>query len=460
MTGATGAMGREAVRHLMEKSDALRLRILVKPDEIKSKLVKQFIRHGVDVIPGDLTDREAVQKGVMGADVVLHIAAIVSPMADSMPLDVLMNVNVGGTQNIVNAIHAVADPKRTRLVYIGSVAQTGSRNPPRHWGRIGDPINISRFDNYAITKTMSEAIVAQSGIEHWVSLRQSGIAHNNLWRVIDPIAFHMPLNGVFEWSTAEDSGRLMAEICGDVPDQLWRSFYNIGGGETSRITNHAFMAALFPNYRKVFQPHWFATRNFHGHWFSDSDVLERLVPYRAYSVRDWLRDLDMHRPWYVSRIMKSFPSLLRKVMTNLAHSEGGPLQWIETHRCDKIQAYFGSRAAWDGLARDWDSFVPFEPSHSPALLNHGYDDECDPEEWALDDLKDAAEYRGGKCLAVTYQGPDIQREWQSAAGHRFSMTPRLYMKGGHWCPRTMIDPSKYDEEASRNPYFSQVFEEQ
>ncbi len=42
--------------------------------------------------------------------------------------------------NIVDAIVATGGAERVRLVYIGTVAQTGSRNAPIHWGRTGDPI--------------------------------------------------------------------------------------------------------------------------------------------------------------------------------------------------------------------------------------------------------------------------------------------------------------------------------
>src|SRR5690606_22416148 len=108
-------------------------------------------------------------------------------------------------------------------------------------------------------KTQAEAIVAESGLRHWVSLRQSGMAHFDMWRIFDPIMFHSPMKGVFEWSTANDSGRLMAAVCADdVPADFWRGFYNIGGGAASRVTNHEFLAAAMPRFREVLRPHWFA----------------------------------------------------------------------------------------------------------------------------------------------------------------------------------------------------------
>lgn len=457
MTGATGNMGREAVRQIAEKADTFRLKVLVRPEEKSSPGVKEFIKRNIEVIWGDLADIPAIHAGVKGADTILHIAALVSPLADRLPASLVTQVNVGGTQNIVDAIHAVGDPLNTRLVYIGSIAQTGSRNAPIHWGRTGDPIKISAYDHYAVTKTQAEAIVAQSGITHWVSLRQSGIAHYDMWRIMDPIMFHNPLNGVFEWTTAHDSGRLMAAICGDVPDQLWRGFYNIGGGHSSRVVNHEFMQRSAPGFHQIFRPHWFATRNFHGQWYSDSDILESLVPFREQSLQTWFDEAPKHMPWIARTVLRVFPGLVGRKMKDMASGPEGTLSWLQNDDTAKIEAYFGSRSDWDLIPHDWDSFDFEQPSRTPGLLDHGYDETHAPDNWTIDDLKAAAEFRGGQCLSTTFPGPDAPCEWQSSSGHRFTMTPRLYIKGGHWCPITAIDPAQYKNEAARNPFFAQVW---
>ena len=457
LTGATGNMGREAVRRIAAQGDVLRLRVLIRPEERTSPIVKQVMAQGAEIVWGDLTDATSIRDGVRGADVVLHVGALVSPLADRLPPEVVTAVNVGGTRNIVDAIHAVGDPQTTRLVYIGTVAETGSRNAPVHWGRTGDPVKISAYDHYAVTKTQAEAIVAQSGLTHWVSLRQSGMAHFEMWKIFDPIMFHNPLNGVFEWSTANDSGRLMAAMCGEVPDELWRGFYNIGGGATSRVVNHEFMARSMPNFRKVLKPHWFATRNFHGQWYADSDRLEALVPFREQSLQEWFEESPRHIPWIARTIPALLPGMVSKRIEQLAKGPDGSLEWFAKGNEAKIKTYFGSRAAWEAIPRDWDSFEFTQPTREPTLLDHGLDDSRAPEDWRIGDLQGAAEFRGGRCLSSSFDGPDVPVEWQSAAGHRFLMTPRLYLKGGHWCPTTMVDPASYDDEAARNPFFAQVW---
>jgi len=462
LTGATGNMGREAVKRIAAESGRLRLKVLVRQEERDHPVVRDIKRRGLaEIVWGDLTDAASIREGVKGADIVLHVGGLVSPLADRLPKDVVTAVNVGGARNIVEAIHAVGDPRTTRLVYIGTVAETGSRNAPIHWGRTGDPIKISTYDHYAVTKAQAEAIVAGSGIDHWVSLRQSGMAHYQMRDIVDPIIFHNPFNGVFEWSTANDSGRLMAGVCGDdVPAEFWRGFYNIGGGEASRVVNHEFLTANTGEFRRIMQPHWFATRNFHGQWYSDSDRLQALVPFREQSIHDFAAELRRRTPWIMRTVPRVMPGVVQKRLEQMAKSPGGSLHWFANDDEARIRAYFGSRAAWEAIPRDWDRFELAQPSREPTALAHGYDEAKVPEHWRLDDLRAAAEFRGGKCLAESCDGPDMPVEWRSSAGIRFTMTPRLYLKGGHWCPATMIDSAHYDDEARRNPFFAQVWTEE
>ncbi len=462
LTGATGNMGREAVRHIALRSDEIALRVLVRPQEKGHPVVRDIQRSGsAEIAWGDLTEYDTIERAVRGADVVLHVGGLVSPLADNLPPDRVTAVNVGGITNIVEAIRAVGDVERTRLVYIGTIAETGSRNAPIHWGRCGDPIKLSVFDHYAVTKTQAESIVAESGLRHWVSLRQSGMAHHQMREVFDPIMFHTPINGVFEWSTAHDSGRLMAAVCSDdVPDEFWRAFYNIGGGEASRVTNHEFLGLMSPHFRRLFAPHWFATRNFHGQWYSDSDRLEELVPFREQSLREWAAEASARTPWIERVVPKYLPGLASRRIEAMARAPGGSLHWFEHDEVDKIRPYFGSREAWEAIPRTWEGFEFTQPDRTPALLDHGYDESREPNDWRPSDLADAAEWRGGACHAAEFDGPFTPVEWECSAGHRFAMTPNLMLKGGHWCPTCMLDTGTYADTAARNPFFAQVWTEE
>jgi len=468
VTGATGNMGYEAIHHLTNTFDDAQIRVLIRPQESKHPLVKlaKKIRK-IQLVWGDLTDKGSMHEGVRHADYVLHIGGLVSPLADHLPPEVVENVNVTGTANLLALVKEVASVEHTRFVYIGTVAQTGSRNPPIHWGRTGDPIKISRYDHYAESKTKAEALVASSGIHHWVSLRQSGILHYNMWKTFDPIIFHNPINGVFEWSTLEDSGRLMAEVCQDhVPDIFWRRFYNIGGGDSARIVNHEFMrlnmeAVGVTDFRKIFKPHWLATQNFHGQWYTDSDLLEKLVPYRQTTVSQFLKELPTQIPWLVKAFGRYLPSLIHRRMEGLANAPGGSLYWIAQAQQDKIDAYFGGKSQWERIPKNWEDVVFVQPSTQPSLLEHGYDTNSSVDTWSTQTLRYAAEYRGGRCLdQAEPDSPYDDVNWQCSMGHTFVLSPVLALQGGHWCPTCQFAPQHYSAQALKNPFFAQVWEQE
>ncbi len=462
LTGGTGNMGSATLAELLKRTDRFRIRALVRPQDRAHPVVKRFDgAAGLEWVWGDLTRFDDVLAGVTGADQVLHIGGLVSPLADYVP-ELTMAVNVGGARNIVQAITAAGQADVTALVYIGTVAQTGHRNAPVHWGRTGDPIKISRFDHYAISKTQAEAIVAQSGLKRWVSLRQTGMLYPTMWKTFDPIIFHNPFNGVFEWITADDSARLAANSCEDaVPDAFWRGFYNIGGGDRMRLANHEFMrltgtalgvADPFSSYR----PNWSATRNFHGQWYADSDKLEALIPFRRDTMDDFARGVAASMPGFIKLMARLFPGAGRKRMEKLARGPGGTLNWIANDDRDHIDAFFGSRAAWEKLPTEWRDFTFRQPSRTVTLLDHGYDTTRDITSLTDADLAAAAAFRGARCTGAA-AGPDDAAAWRCARGHDFTMTPRLYLHGGHWCPTCMVDQASYADNAARNPFFAQVW---
>ena len=93
----------------------------------------------------------------------------------------------------------------------------------------------------------------------------------------------------------------------------------------------------------------------------------------------------------------------------------------------------------------------------PKPLDHGYDDSKPKAKWTIDDLRSAAAYRGAKCHAEELHDPHAPVELECSLGHRFAMTPNLYLAGGHWCPTCQTDIESYNKVAASNPFFAQVW---
>lgn len=457
-------MGKQGLKQLLERRERFNLVVLVLPSKKERQLMEPFENsEGLRIVWGDLTNFDDVLACVTGADYVLHVGGMVSPMADYHP-ELTLKVNVGAVQNILRAIRMQPDPDRIKLVYIGSVAQTGDRNAPLHWGRIGDPIHISDFDHYALSKTLAEREVIESGLKYWVSLRQTGILYGKIVSHLDPILFHEPLNGVLEWVTDVDSGRLLANVCEpDVPDEFWCRIYNIGGGPAFRTVNADFLQMSFEalgihNFKKVVESNWFALRNFHGQWYEDSEVLESYLHFRKGNLNDFIEDLKKHVPLRL-KLAKLVPPFLIKhlVFKPVALKPLGILHWIRHWNVERIKAFFGTQELWKAIP-SWKHFQPERPSETPIRLNHGYDEEKPWSALNLEDMRQAATFRGGKCLSSDMHTGDLTSKlhWECAFGHVFEASPRLVLMGGHWCPNCLPAPWKYEEEVKVNPFLAQV----
>lgn len=278
-------------------------------------------------------------------------------MADKNP-KLAYDVNVGSMKNILRAIQSL-QLKDVMLVNIGTVAETGDRLPPAHWGRVGYPINPSIFDSYATSKITAERLVIESGLNKWVSLRQTGILHYGLLNTMEGIMFHQPLNNVIEWITEDDSGRLLANIClKNLPDNFYRSVYNIGGGATCRLNNFCFMSQMFgvlgiENIKDIFEPNWFALKNFHGQYYLDSDEINDILNFRRESFEDFIVRLKNNIP-FPYNFLKFIPKTIIKniIMKRTALSVSGPLRWVKNKELEKIDGFFGSIEKWH-LIQSW-----------------------------------------------------------------------------------------------------------
>ena len=479
LTGATGNMGWAGFNELLKKKDRFNIRLIARPSRKNRKKLAPFMNDpAVSVVWGDLTRYEDVLEGVTGADFVLHVGGMVSPAADYYP-EKTLKTNVTAAENIVKAVLVQPEHENIRVVYIGSVAQCGDRMPPFHWGEAGEPVYASKYDKYSVSKCVAERVIVDSGIRWWVSLRQTGILYPGIFRQINPTAFHVPIGGVLEWATVEDSGRVLANVVEDsVPDEFWNRFYNISSGEEYRMVNYDFENRLLKplgisSVEKVFEPQWFATGNFHGMWYKDADVLENYLHFRAnIPVDEYFRSLAERLPWYYS-LARIVPScLIKAFMKPLAFENGlGTQSWTKNDE-EKLKAYYGSREAYENI-RTWEQMRPrhLEKNLEKARqcgevvdLPKGYDDTKSVYSLTEKEIQAAAEFRGGCFIGPATDADAIGKRgsmfvWECENGHRFTSSLEYVLLGGGWCPECGYD-MVYTSVTKKNRFISAVLSPQ
>ena len=98
VTGAAGFLGGTICRQLIERGDSVRAFVLPNDPAMK------FVPQAAEICEGDLTDMAfldrffTVEEGV--ETIVIHCASVVTVNPDFN--QTVMNVNVGGTQNIID----------------------------------------------------------------------------------------------------------------------------------------------------------------------------------------------------------------------------------------------------------------------------------------------------------------------------------------------------------------------
>lgn len=426
MTGATGVMGSAGLKELLKYPEKYDISVLARPSKKNQKKLKEFQTKGVKVVWGDLLDKKSLREGIENADIVLHVGGMVSPAAEHFP-EKTLRVNVESTRNIAELIKEIETkhPERTiKMVYIGSVSQYGSKLPPNHWGKVGDKLDCAKFDAYALSKILAERVMAEVGLKKWVSLRQTAILHPGLlMKANDPVTFHVPLNGAIEWISVEDSGRLLERVCHkDLPDSFWNKFYNVGGGESFRQTNIEFERAILkamgcPSPEKVFEPNWFATNNFHGIWFSDSDVLDNILHFREKDSFDaTLQRLKKSIPFYFKLAPLAPAFIIKTFMKKVSQTEGlGPLSWIKNQNDARIKAVWGGLDEYRKIP-GWKEFKELHPNKKTP----------EPE------------------IPITPKTLNPSQELTvstCSGGHRYLTSSHLEA-GGHTCPYCLIEATE------------------
>ena len=491
LSGATGNMGWHGFQEILKKKDRFDIRLLARKSKKNEKALAPYMNDpAVTIVWGDLCVLEDVRKAVAGSDYVLHVGGMVSPAADYYP-EKTLKVNITAAQNVVKAVLEQPNADDIRVVYIGSVAQYGNRMGETLWGRTGDPQRASLYDMYSVSKCAAEKIFADSGIRHWVSLRQSGILYAGILKVVNPTAFHVPVRGALEWATVEDSARLMANVIeDDVPEEFWNRFYNISSGEQYRMSNYEFETRLLnglglPGPEKVFEAKWFATRNFHGMWYTDADELEKYLHFRAnLPVDEYFAQLKGQLEWYYKLAPLAPAWAIKMFMKRFAFEDGmGTQSWAKNNP-ERLNAYYGSREAYEGI-HSWAQMRPgyMEKNLEKAVqsgeaenLDHGYDESKSIYSLTKEEIQAAAEFRGGRCLGLLDQSlipdltslpvtavssaistlPDAALEhaweaspwaqdesgawkkgtqflWECEHGHRFAASLEYVLLGGGWC---------------------------
>jgi nucleoside-diphosphate-sugar epimerase len=156
LTGGTGFVGSNIVDALLKEETNVEIGLLIR-DSSKLPQFKLTENSQIKVYTGDITNQESLENAMnFNPTAVIHAAALVDDWA---PLNKLMEVNVQGTQNLINAI--VSKASSCFLVHVSS---TGVY--PRITSVITEETSLSPFEKYHQSKLESEKVVINAVINN------------------------------------------------------------------------------------------------------------------------------------------------------------------------------------------------------------------------------------------------------------------------------------------------------
>jgi nucleoside-diphosphate-sugar epimerase len=157
ITGAAGMIGRKLVARLVA-AGALNGKPIDKLTliDVSTPQKPQGFSGVVATSAADIADAAAAAASITGRpDVIFHLAAVVSGEAE-LDFEKGVHVNLDGSRALIEAIRAVGDGYRPRLVFTSSIAVFGAPFPDA----IADDFHLTPLTSYGTQKAIVELLLA------------------------------------------------------------------------------------------------------------------------------------------------------------------------------------------------------------------------------------------------------------------------------------------------------------
>lgn len=448
--GSSGHMGLPTLEEFLKIEEIDYVKVLLEKKYSRNKLVKRLAKKNpgrIHIYYGNVSNKEDVLNVVQGCSYLFNLAGAIPPRSELHPEDSYAANELG----VKNIIEVIEQHPEIRLIDITTMALYGHHKMNHPFQRVGDPLFPGVYDFYTTHKLRGEFALLESNIPYFTIIRQTAMIYLDMLtsNVNSGIMFHTPFNAPFEWSTAEDSARLMASIIredlkGNLNyDNFWRKIFNLGGGEESRISGYETIQGGFSLFggsvKDFYEPRFNITRNFHGGFFVDGDELEKLFHYRKDNINDyWNKIAKAHKELSFARIVPH--KLIKKfsIETNFKDPIS-PAYWYKHNEEALLVAYFGSKEKYENLPQKWGEFKVYDYKEYRSLstykpIDYGFDIDKKDKDITLEDLQNVAKKHGGKLLSKSFKTGDVyaKLEWENSDGEKFTARPYTVFRGGHW----------------------------
>jgi len=298
VTGAFGNIGRKTLESLLRQGHQVRCFDL--ETKANRRTARRF-RGQIEVAWGDVCCGKDVDAAVQGREVVVHLAFIMPPASEDRP-QWAWDINVGGTQNLLQSMRSLPSPPK--IIFASSFTvfgETQHKPPPR---TVSDP--VQPIDNYTHHKVECERLIRESGLD-WAILRLAVVPPLGL-SGFTPKVFDIPPSTRVEFAHPQDVGLALANAVSC--HEVWGKTLLIGSGAGSQLYYGDFIGRVMEamGVRRL-PDKAFGSASAYTDWLDTSES-QRLLQYQQHSFEDFTQEVAASLG-YVKYLIRLFAPLIR-----------------------------------------------------------------------------------------------------------------------------------------------------
>ena len=301
VTGGAGGLGINVCKLLIETEYEVRIFDLQNTRNLKNV---QEVENHTEVFWGDITQPESIKRALDQIDIVIHMAAIIPPLALQQP-DLAKRVNVDGTKTLVETIK---QQTTIPLIYTSSVSVFGPTPDTK------EPLSPDRniphpMDSYSKTKLQAEDVIKQSGLD-FVILRLTATPYltfkmNDLKQM-----YSIPLNNRVEFCHPYNVALAIGNAAKNFTAIHGKTLI-ISGGSSQRMLYKDMVGSILAVIGLPLPPEKkFSKEPYYLDWY-DTIEAESLLHFQIHTFEDYLKDFTKQLS---HRYSKLFVPVMRHVI--------------------------------------------------------------------------------------------------------------------------------------------------
>jgi len=306
LTGAFGNLGSLVIEELLDRNH--RVLAFDVPTKGNQRVSRAFEDDSdLEVVWGDIRNRDQVASLVDAVDAVIHLAAVIAPFSENDP-DLAHAVNVGGTEHILEAIKAAARPPL--LVFSSSISVFGPREKDAPLCTSHD--ELVRTDHYSGHKIHCEKRI-QVLESPWAILRLGGMVDSRM-RHRDPqqarMAFALAPDNPVEYVHPKDAATALVNVLSR--PEAHNKIHLIGGGEQCQVTSGQLTQTMMGAIGIPLTADDLGNAPTYAPWL-DTTESQALLSFQRHTVEDFKRECYA-RFKYVRPFVRPLSPLIKRAM--------------------------------------------------------------------------------------------------------------------------------------------------